>query len=208
MERDYQLSILTCQDTDDVDWCTAFHEAGHAAAIHISNRQKQLPQLFFEIHIKKPVSINEQLFAKVVNGNLFQTIPVSVLESLSLVSCSNQNSCQRAFEADVVNLLVGPLAEAKYVSIRDGEVFNLRLINPLTLHNYGGYRDLEKINIYLENFIASKNLREQKLLELVAEAFNFINNQQNWQRINELAKFILITRQEIISYDDVIAVLD
>ena len=30
-----------------------FHEAGHAAAIHLYNKQKQLPPVYFQITIKK-----------------------------------------------------------------------------------------------------------------------------------------------------------
>jgi hypothetical protein len=33
-----------------------------------------------------------------------------------------------AFEADIINLLIGPLAEAKYVYNKDGELFNHQLI--------------------------------------------------------------------------------
>jgi len=31
---------------------TATHEAGHAAAIYLGNKQKQLPPVFFQIYIK------------------------------------------------------------------------------------------------------------------------------------------------------------
>ena len=45
----------------------------------------------------------------------------------------------------MINILVGPLAEAKYITQRDGELINPRLINLNTLHDYGGTSDLEGV---------------------------------------------------------------
>ena len=207
MERNYNATPIYIHP-DELDWRTAFHEAGHAAAIHIGNRQKQLPPVFFEIQVKKPTASSEHFSAKVVDGNLIQNVPIAVVESLAVLSGNEQNSCQRAYEADVVNLLVGPLAEAKYVSIRDNEVFNLKLINASALHNYGGYSDLEKIDAYLDCFIASKTHRQEKLLELLTQAYHFIDNRRHWRCILNLAHYILDSRQEIISCDEAMGVLD
>lgn len=207
MERNYQTAV-TLIDSDELDWRTAFHEAGHAAAIHIGNQQKQLPPVFFEIQVKKPKSAEDHFFAKVIDGNLIQSLPIAVVESFSMLSGNEEHSCQRAYEADVINLLVGPLAEAKYVAIRDGEVFNFRLINLNSLQNYGGLTDLERIHTYLDCFIASKALREKKIRELLTQAFEFIDNHRNWHCILNLAHHILESGQEIISCDDAIGVLD
>lgn len=207
MERNYQ-STFAFIHPDELDWRTAFHEAGHAAAIHIGNQQKQLPPVFFEIQVKKPNRANDHFVAKVVDGNLIQNLPIAVVESFSTLSCCEQHSCQRAYEADVVNLLVGPLAEAKYVSIRDNEIFNLNLINFKALHNYGGYSDLEKAGAYLDHFIASKAQREEKMLELLTHAFHFIDNRRNWRCILNLAHYILDSQQETISCDEAINVFD
>lgn len=208
MERNYYAKTSIFVHPDELDWRTAFHEAGHAAAIHIGNQQKQLPPVFFEIQVKRPKSANDHFFAKVVDGNLIQNLPIAVVESFSVVSGSEQHSCQRAYEADVVNLLVGPLAEAKYVSIRDDEVFNLRLINFNALHNYGGCSDLERVHAYLECFIASKVQREEKMLELLIQAFHFIDNRHHWRCILNLAHYILDSQQETISCDEAISVFD
>ena len=35
----------------------AFHEAGHAAGIHLNNKARQLPPVFFNIVIKNPTTI-------------------------------------------------------------------------------------------------------------------------------------------------------
>lgn len=209
MERNYQSTTSAYVHPDELRWRTAFHEAGHAAAIHIRNRQKQLPPVFFEIQVKRPSGENPHFCAKVIDGNLIQNLPIAVVESFSALGFSEkQHSCQRAYEADVVNLLVGPLAEAKYVSIRDDEVFNLNLINFKALHNYGGYSDLEKAQAYLEFFIASKAQREEKMLELLSQAFRFIDNRRNWHCILNLAHYILDSRQEIIGCDEAIKVFD
>ncbi|MDD4913797.1 MAG: hypothetical protein PHW13_01995 [Methylococcales bacterium] len=208
MERNYQFASAVLPGSDELDWRTAFHEAGHAAAIHIGNQQKQLPPVFFEIQVKKPKKPEDHFFAKVIDGNLIQNLPIAVVESFSMLSGSEEHSCQRAYEADVVNLLVGPLAEAKYVSIRDGEVFNLPLINLNSLQNYGGLTDLERIRTYLDCFIASKTAREKKIQELLAHAFGFIDNRRNWRCILNLAHYILESGQEIISCDEAIGILD
>ncbi len=208
MERNYQSSTSTFVHPAELDLRTAFHEAGHAAAIYLSNRQKQLPPVFFEIHVQRPGDDNDQFLAKVVDGNLIQNLPIAVVESLSAFAEHPQHSCQRAYEADVVNLLAGPLAEAKYVAIRDDEVFNLNLINFNALHNYGGYSDLEKAAGYLEYFISCRVERDKKMQELLAEAFRFIDDRRHWKCILNLAHYILDSQQEVISCDQAITVFD
>ncbi len=208
MERNFHATNSAFVHPDELDWRTAFHEAGHAAAIHLRNQQKQLPPVFFEIQVKRPNPENPNFFAKVIDGNLIQNLPIAVVESLSALTSPEQHSCQRAYEADVVNLLVGPLAEAKYVSIRDDEVFNLKLININALYNYGGYSDLEKANSYLESFIASRAQRKEKMTELLTQAFQFIDNRRHWRCILNLAHYILDSQQEIIGCDEAISVFD
>lgn len=207
MERNYQVAAVSL-NPDELHCRTAFHEAGHAAAIHIRNRQRQLPPVFFEIQVKRPQSSRFEFLAKVVDGNLIQNLPIAVIESFSSLTDTRQHSCQRAYEADVVNLLVGPLAEAKHVAACDGEIFNLELMNLDALRNYGGHSDLEKAQAYLECFITSKSRREKKLAELLAQAYRFIENPRHWACIRSLAHFILDSRQEIISCDEAIAIFD
>lgn len=209
MERNFCSTKSAFVHPNELNRRTAFHEAGHAAAIHLGNRQKQLPPVFFEIQLKRPSLDSRQFTAKVVDGNLIQNLPIAVLESFAAFSDEPyQHSCQRAYEADVVNLLVGPLAEAKYVAIRDDEVFNLGLMSFAALHNYGGYSDLEKAEGYLECFIASKTQREEKMQELLEQAFRFVENPCHWQCIFSLANFILDSQQEVISCDEAIGIFD
>ncbi|AEF98596.1 hypothetical protein [Methylomonas methanica] len=208
MERNYQVAASVFVHPDELNCRTAFHEAGHAAAIHIRNRQKQLPPVFFEIQVKRPQSSEFEFFAKVVDGNLIQNLPIAVVESFSVLTNTGLHSCQAAYEADVVNLLVGPLAEAKYVAGCDGEIFKLELMNLEALRHYGGHSDLERAQYYLEYFITSKPHREKKLAELLVQAYRFIDNSQHWACIEGLARFILDSRQEVISCDEAIAVFD
>jgi len=208
MERNYQITAYATVNPDELHWRTAFHEAGHAAAIHIRNRQQHLPPVFFEIQIIRPVSQAQNLLAQVIDGNLIQNLPIAVIESLSSLSSNGQHSCQRAYEADVVNLLVGPLAEAKYVALRDGESFNSALIDLNALRHYGGHSDLEKAQRYLEYFITSKTLREKKLVELLTEAYSFVDNARHWTCICSLSHFILDSQQETISCDEAINIFE
>ena len=208
MERNYQIATSAFVHPDELHWRTAFHEAGHAAAIHIRNRQKRLPPVFFEIQVKRPVDDKQEFFAKVIDGNLIHNLPIAVIESFSTLSNAAQHSCQLAYEADVVNLLVGPLAEAKYVSIRDDEIFNLDLINLSALRNYGGHSDLERAYHYLEYFLTSNKRREKKLAELLSQAYQFINDPKHWKCILTLANYILDSQQEIITCDEAITIFD
>lgn len=48
-----------------------------------------------------------------------------------------------AFDVDIINLLIGPLAEAKYIAHIDDELFNHKLVDLEALKNYGGSSDLE-----------------------------------------------------------------
>jgi hypothetical protein len=164
--------------------------------------------VFFEIQVRRPKLEQGEFFAKVVDGHLIQNLPIAVVDSLSTISDDERYSCRQAYEADVVNLLVGPLAEAKYVSLCDDEIFNLNLMNLKALNHYGGHSDLERAQYYLDYFISSKSHREKKLGELLVEAFRFIDNPWHWQCVSRLADYILQSRQETISCDEAIAIFD
>ena len=200
---------------------TAIHEAGHAAAIYLGNKQKQLPPVFFQIFIKELNSDFQSTrclcnsydncnncITKIEGGRLIHTLPSTVDEAISDFSTTQKQAYQRAFEADIINLLVGPLAEANYVAMRDDEPINPRLVNLNALHHYGGSSDLEAINEYLDCLIANRAQREKKLSELFLAAFNFINDRSNWHAIMALADYILANCKNIIECEEIIAVLD
>jgi hypothetical protein len=134
----------------------AIHEAGHAVAIYFGNKQKGLPPIFFQICIK---TLNndfqsseclgnpsDQYIAKIEGGRLIHTLPTSLDEATKDFSKAQRLAYKRAFKADMINLLVGPLAEATYVSLRNSEQINPRLVNFNALHHYGGLSDLEIFN--------------------------------------------------------------
>jgi hypothetical protein len=201
---------------------TAIHEAGHAAAIYLGNKQKHLPPVFFQIIIKEPNSDFQSAaclcksydscnncITKIDGGRLIHTLPSSFEEAVRGFSSTQKQAYQRAFEADIINLLVGPLAEANYVAMRDDEPINPRLVNLNALHNYGGSSDLEAINEYLDCLFANRARREKKLSELFLTAFNFISDRSNWCAIMALADYIQAdSKNNTIECEEIIAVLD
>lgn len=188
---------------------TAFHEAGHAASIYLGNKQKQLPPVYFQIQITKPVmGLENSIFAKVIDGSLIHNLPLAGLDNIDMLTKEEQLEYTSAYEADVINYLVGPLAEAKYVSIRDDEALNFYLLNTNSLNYYGGSSDLEKANAYLEYFITSKAEREEKMLDLFSQAFDFIDNQKNWTCILNLAHYILNSDNDIVTCEQAIDIFD
>jgi len=218
MKRNYQTDTSYTINDHDLIRQIAFHEAGHAAAIYLYNKQKQLPPVYFQIAIKaldrpKDSSSDKRLaydhFAAVVEGGrLIHSLPVALIESSHYFSAAEQDAYQTAFEADMINLLIGPLAEAKHVALRDDEQFNARLVNIDALHYYGGTSDLEKVYEYLDSFIAAGSRHEEKLVELFNKAFQFISSATHWRAIERLADYILSNRENIISCEEAIVVLD
>ena len=197
----------------------AYHQAVHAVAIYLGNKQKQLPAVHFQIVIKtQPRDDGQQsdrfmrppgkYTAIVEGGRLIQSLPLSFTEDTLYFSWAQTEECLCAFEADVINLLAGSLAEAKYIASRDGEVFTANLINLNALHFYGGSSDIEVISEYLECFIPDKADRERKLPELFLAAFGFVNKSSNWRAISTLADYIRDYPIGTIPCEDVISLLD
>lgn len=204
----------------------AFHEAGHAAGIHLNNKARNLPPIFFKIMFKDMneasdaevmayQTIHDDCIARVEGGRLIELLPPS-LDSL-VHELAEQNSVEvdqliqdymAAFEADVVNLLIGPLAEAKHVADTDDELFNHRLVNLQALKNYGGSSDIVLANEYLQSYSADKQQREEKLSELFTVAFNFVNNEANWAAISQLADYVLGSNKNTIHCEEIVTLLD
>ncbi len=198
---------------------TAVHEAGHAAAIYLRNKQLQLPPVFFRIILntagrsnKIPLaachSMTRDFAARIEGGCLIHSLPISLIESNNYFSTIEKHACQTAYEADIVNLLVGPLAEAKYAALRDNEYIEGLPIQLELLSHYGGTSDIKKIYEYLESFISSSLIREQKIAEFIADATAFINNALYWDAITTLADFIVAHPANVIDCEQVISVLD
>jgi len=186
----------------------AYHEAGHVAAIYIRNRELQLPPVFFEINFNRNECAEYPFFAKIEGGRLIDNLPVAEIENTYLDLGTEKHSLQQAYEADVINLLAGPLAEAKFVALRDDEVFNPQLVNIKALNNYGGHSDLEQAYAYLEYFISDARERELKVEYLFIRAFQFISQPKNWQCIEHFARYILNNEQANISCEEASLVFD
>ena len=202
----------------EIDKRTAYHLAGHTAAIYFGNKHKRLPAVHFQVIIK-PIDEDGQqaercacmrgkCTAKIEGGRLIQSLPMSFTESTQGLPSSQREEYLRAFEADVMNFLAGPLAEAKFVASRDGEVFNPNIVNLAALQFYGGNSDLKIINEYMDSFMLDKATINHKLKELFLATFGFVNRPSNWQAISDLAECIQDEPKEIIHCEDVIAFFD
>ncbi|MCK9394870.1 MAG: hypothetical protein M0Q44_04705 [Methylobacter sp.] len=203
----------------------AFHEAGHAAGIHLNNKARHLPPVFFKIvfkdmsgatdmDVRAHQTTYDDCIARVEGGRLIELLPLSVDGLVQEVTEHNDAMVQwvkdymAAFETDIINLLIGPLAEAKYVADTDDELFNHRLVNPKALKNYGGGSDLALVNEYLHSFSANKQQKDDKLGELFTEAFDFVNNDANWAAIIRLADYIFDSSADIIYCEEVVSILE
>jgi hypothetical protein len=150
---------------------SAIHQAGHAVAIYLGNRQKQLPPFFFQVYyqehpddsalLQSLCRISDKGIAELEDDHLTRNLPLSLQETTKAISSEQNRAYEHAFEADVISLLAGPLAEAKYVAMRDGELINPRLVNLNALHYYGGAYELEVVNDYLACSIAGKAERKK-----------------------------------------------
>lgn len=201
----------------------AFHAAGFAAAIHLNSKAKHLPPVFFNIFFKEIGRITaadgvtykttqDDYIAQVEGGRSIELLPDSVDSLARELTKHNDAMVQLVkdyrivFESDIINLLIGPLSEAKYIAVIDDELFNHRLINLNALKNYGGDPGLALINEYLQSFLADKQ-KNEKLDELFTEAFDFVNNDANWAAITKLANYIVDNHCKNIIDDEEIGLM-
>jgi len=225
MKRNNITDIPTRNPLKQHKECIAFHEAGHAAAIYLNNKAKNLPPVYFQIVFKELngdkvhdaiiyQATHDDSIARVEGGRLIQSLPYSVDGLAHKLIDRNEAMTPLvrdyiiAFETDIINLLVGPLAEAKHAYNRDDEVFNHQLINIRALKNYGGGSDLALAREYLESFSVNRQQQEEKLDELFLDAFDFINDRANWKAITKLADYILKSNKNIIGCEEVVSLLE
>lgn len=209
MKRRHTLRDFNSVDYTELNQKTAIHEAGHAAAIYFGNREKQLPPVFFQIILDDCLhGPFENCLTKVEGGRLIHTLPCSLEDFAGDFTREQKQAYQQAFEADIINLLVGGLAEANYVAQRDNELINPVLLPVDALHNYGGSSDLEIVDEYLNCFITDRAEQKKKISELYCAAFEFINDWRHWYSITALANYILSNDKSIIDYEEVATILD
>lgn len=225
MKRNNITDIPTQDRLKQHKECIAFHEAGHAAAIYLNNKAKHLPPVYFQLVFKEINGVkdddviiyqatHDDSIARVEGGRLIQSLPYSIDGLAHKLIDRNEAMTPLvkdyiiAFETDIINLLIGPLAEAKHAYNSDDELFNHRLVNLQALKNYGGGSDLALAREYLESFSANSQQQEEKLDELFLEAFDFINDFTNWKAITKLADYILKSNKNIIDCEEVVFVLE
>jgi len=199
----------------------AFHEAGHAIAICLNNQARQQQPVFFQIVFKdlsaddelKSSSLEDDSVARVEGGRLIQSLIYNVDDLTNKLLSIDEGltplvrDYQVAFDADIMNLLIGPLAEAKQAYLNDDERFNYQLIDIKALRNYGGDSDLALAWEYLESYSKDKQRQDEKLNELFLAAGNFISDSKNWLAITKLADYIIHSDKEIISCEEVLSLL-
>ncbi|MGZ5008654.1 MAG: hypothetical protein ACXWFI_13415 [Methylobacter sp.] len=225
MKRNKIIEALSHDKLTEQKKRIAFHEAGHAAGIHLNNKDRQLPPIFFKIMFKGMESVTDEdvmayqsglddCIACVEGGRLIESLPPSIdslvreLTRHSDAMMQLVNDYMVAFEADIINLLIGPLAEAKYVAETDDELFSHRLVDLKALKNYGGSSDLALVHEYLQSFSTDKQQQDEKLDQLFTAAFNFVNNDVNWAAITQLANYIFSGSKNIIGCEEIVAMLD
>lgn len=215
MKRNMQFNHPGQDNPLEHKQCIAFHEAGHAAAIYLHNKARNLPPVFFQILLNDTNGGNrhQDCIAKVEGGRFIESLPSSIEMLMHELTDRNDameplaNGYMAAFEADIVNLLVGPLAEARFIAETDDEPFSKELVDLAALKNYGGSSDLELASEYLNCFSDCGNQQKLKLAELFTEAFDFVNNRANWKAIGKLAHYILASDKNIISCNEVASLL-
>lgn len=225
MKRNKIVDICSHNRLQQHKQCIAFHEAGHAVAIYLNNNARNLPPVFFQIIFKEINGVrdydqliyqtsHDDSIARVEGGRLIHSLPYSIDGLAHKLIDRNEAMVPLvrdyivAFEADIINLLIGPLAEAKHVYSRDDELFNHKLVDLKALKNYGGDYDLELAREYLESFSTSKEQQDEKLEELFAVACDFVSDYSNWKAITKLANYILESNKNIISCEEVVSVLE
>jgi len=103
--------------------------------------------------------------------------------------------------------LVGPLAEAKFVAIRDGKAFNANLVNIVGLSPYDGKPDSSLIVEYMDCFLFDQK-DYGRMKGLFMEAYGFVNNATNWFAISSLAGHILGKPVGCIDYEEVVSLME
>ncbi len=217
MNRTHSIIGDKTHNKDEVFRKMAIHEAGHAASIMFVNQQKGLSPLPFQISICAFIHDSQSFgsldidrgiyFGKVENGRNIHILPSSIAEALKGMSVTQSIEYERAFDADIINLFAGPVAEAKYVAQRDGEPFSPYLVNMESLENYGGKSDMEILNRYSECISLDIEIRKRKIHNLYLAAFSVINNRSIWFSITTLAEHILRVGKNTIEFDEIKTVL-
>lgn len=205
-----KVPYYSVQNNTRVSKQIIIHEAGHAAAIYLNNKEKKLPPVFFKILLNTKVNKqeNQPILCRTDEGEYLAKIEGGRLIQSFLQPSEITNDYITAFETDIVNILIGPLAEAKYIHHCDDEFFGRLLVNINTLNFYGGQLDLALVSDYLQSLYPSKQQQQEKLDQLFFKAFEFIDNDNNWQAITNLTDYIYEKNKSVIYFEELASILE
>lgn len=197
---------------------SAFHAAGRSVSIHLGNQKKNLPPIYFQIgmesmpshvrNLRKSKSISGLNRAIFKGGRLISELPGSLELETNSMTPSEKLAYEQAFNADIVNLLAGFIAEAKYIALSDNEVISPRLVNVHSLHNYGEDGDLQELWEYFKCFGDYDSDKETKLIGLYLSAFEFVNVPSHWQAICEVANYIEKSEKMLLECTEIFDIFD
>ncbi len=219
MKRNYFIDDFKTCNFQELATQIAYHEAGHATAIYLYNKQQQLPPVFFKVHVKKHENLKQFMAEKgeqeppavaatIEGGCLIENLTLNLAASCGEMSANEKIAYYQALDADVINLLAGSIAEKNYVIQRDNEIINAELLNVEALASYGNYSDMQKIQTYLEFFSDCPLQKQQKLNRLLQASFNFITQPKTWRAVQAVAEFILETQEQAIHCEQIFKVID
>lgn len=199
------------------DEIKAYYIAGKASSILLGNKQRNLPAVYFEITAARqrdfhpseirPLSIG-LLPVHLEGGRLIQNLTVPFAELTRGFNEEQTHQFRSAVEADIVNLMAGAAAEARYRIQHFGETMSGKSLPLTTLHVYADNVDLDQIGDYMDCLSLSKTEHERILTELFAIACEFVESESNWMAITALARFIHNEADEEITCEQLIALLE
>jgi hypothetical protein len=180
-----------------------FNLAGYATAIYLNNKARNLPSCAFQISLD---DLANQPKSGLRASETCQIEPLLPLMSGILHDTEgtviNRGFVVTAFEVDIINLLIGPLAEARHVAEANREPFTHHSISLQALKFYNGALKLDLVEEYLQSLSDSQQEVDEKRSELYSIAFNFINDPANWRTITNLANYACENMKTIITSDD------
>lgn len=187
----------------------AVHVAGHAAAICLFNPHWRLPPVFFQINKQSAVPQAAGWPVKITleDGLLIQNLPTSLDIAVSGFSPEQKHGYERAFSADIINLLAGPMAEAYYVALREGKKFDAGKISLDTLEHFGGSIDLALVREYLSCLGYETTTKQKKVRQLISATARFVSCRSKWRAISQLADHILLSPKTVIDCSEAGSVL-
>ena len=196
----------------DVYEAEVYHQAGQAVAISLGNQQKHLPAVHFLICLnpckneatKCIPSEGKNYTLTLEGGRLIQSLPLCLAEAKNPLFCVERADNRCALEADMSNLLVGSLAEAKFNAAKKGKVLakNSTVFSMLRLYSSSS-ANIEPVYDYLESCFSSPVDRQRKFNELFQASLNFINDSAIWEQIKALATYILAQSKAIIDCEEI-----